>query len=80
MLIKSRKPGWLSFLPDGSCYNAYLSSVDIKEDAKKKAVFPTVFLLLKNARSRTANMISALHMQRKTKICMILRFAGQIKV
>ena len=37
MLIKSRKPGWL-FLPDGSCYNAYLSSVDIKEDAKKSCI------------------------------------------
>ncbi|MDE5670626.1 MAG: hypothetical protein K2I14_04075 [Eubacterium sp.] len=37
MLMKSRKPGWL-FLPDGSCYNAYLSSVDIREDAKKNCI------------------------------------------
>ncbi|MDE5605267.1 MAG: hypothetical protein K2I73_06780 [Eubacterium sp.] len=37
ILMKSRKPGWL-FLPDGSCYNAYLSSLDLKEDAKKNAV------------------------------------------
>ena len=37
ILMKSRKSGWL-FLPDGSCFNAYLSSLDIQEDAKKNAV------------------------------------------
>lgn len=36
-MIKSRKPGWL-FLPDGSCYNAFLFSLDIREDAKKNCV------------------------------------------
>ena len=37
ILMKSRKAGWL-FLPDGSCFNVYLSSIDIKEDAKKNSV------------------------------------------
>lgn len=37
ILMKSRKPGWL-FLPDGSCCNVYLSSLDIQEDAKKSCI------------------------------------------
>lgn len=47
ILMKSRKPGWL-FLPDGSCYNAYLSSLDIKEDAKKNAVSYSLSFLEKS--------------------------------
>lgn len=46
MLMKSRKPGWL-FLPDGSCFNAFLSSLDIKEDAKKSCISYSVSFIEK---------------------------------
>lgn len=37
-LQKSSEAGWL-FLPDGSCYNAFFTSLTIEEDAKKGCVF-----------------------------------------
>lgn len=37
VLMKNREAGWL-FLPDGSCFNAFMASLEIKEDAKKNCV------------------------------------------
>ncbi|MDE5996348.1 MAG: hypothetical protein K2G56_05455 [Eubacterium sp.] len=47
ILMKSRKAGWL-FLPDGSCYNAYLSSLDIQEDAKKSCISYSISFIEKS--------------------------------
>lgn len=37
ILRSSKNPGWL-FLPDGNCFNAFLSAVSFLEDAKKNCV------------------------------------------
>lgn len=37
-LQRSSSAGWL-FLPDGSCFNAFFTSLTIEEDAKKGCVF-----------------------------------------
>ena len=34
---KSSSSGWL-FLPDGGCYNAFLTALTVKEDSKKGCV------------------------------------------
>ncbi|MCI9112220.1 MAG: LysM peptidoglycan-binding domain-containing protein [Eubacterium sp.] len=39
-LQKSSSSGWL-FLPDGGCYNAFLTALTVKEDARKGCVFYT---------------------------------------
>lgn len=69
ILMKSRKPGWL-FLPDGSCFNAFLSSLDMKEDAKKSCISYSISFIEKCPKKKT-DMILALHMHRKMKICLI---------
>lgn len=46
-MMESRKAGWL-FLPDGSCFNAYMFLLDIKEDAKKSCISHSISFVEKS--------------------------------